>query len=923
MNESKRKLKFWGWGYEDDRLSVEEIIWLEQKWAKTLGVSHFEVTPFPRAEDIQLYPPRLAIPAALSAICNSDHYERLLHSYGHSFIDSVRKIAGDFSNPPDVIAYPENEQDVIDLLDWCSQAGAAVIPFGGGTSVVGGVEPPENYPAVVSIDMKRMNRVLEVDPVSQTALIQAGATGPDMERQLKTHNLTLRHFPQSFQFATLGGMLVTRSGGHFATLYTHIDELVESMRVVTPVGVMESRRLPGSGAGPSPDRLWLGSEGVLGIVTQAWMRLRRPPVYRSSSTVRFKDIYTAARAVRAIAQADLYPANCRVLDAAEAAANEVGDGRHALLVLTFESADHPLEAWLNRSLELCRDFGGEYEAEAARQTGEQGAATHRSGAAGQWRDRFIRMPWFREELTARGIILETFETAVTWDGFENLHDTAMEATRLAIPAALSAICNSDHYERLLHSYGHSFIDSVRKIAGDFSNPPDVIAYPENEQDVIDLLDWCSQAGAAVIPFGGGTSVVGGVEPPENYPAVVSIDMKRMNRVLEVDPVSQTALIQAGATGPDMERQLKTHNLTLRHFPQSFQFATLGGMLVTRSGGHFATLYTHIDELVESMRVVTPVGVMESRRLPGSGAGPSPDRLWLGSEGVLGIVTQAWMRLRRPPVYRSSSTVRFKDIYTAARAVRAIAQADLYPANCRVLDAAEAAANEVGDGRHALLVLTFESADHPLEAWLNRSLELCRDFGGEYEAEAARQTGEQGAATHRSGAAGQWRDRFIRMPWFREELTARGIILETFETAVTWDGFENLHDTAMEATRQAVHAATGYPGGVSCRFTHVYPDGPAPYFTFWGRGDKRRLIEQHWQIKQAASDAVIQAGGTITHHHAVGRDHRQWYDRERPEVFAAALQAAKHSLDPLGLLNPGVIIDPQVSASFLQGKTNPL
>lgn len=483
-------------------------------------------------------------------------------------------------------------------------------------------------------------------------------------------------------------------------------------------------------------------------------------------------------------------------------------------------------------------------------------------------------------------------------------EITLRPSRLKIPDSLSEICTDDHYQRLLHSYGHSFLDSVRKFARDFSNPPDVVAFPRTEQEIVQVLDWCDSVGAAVIPFGGGTSVVGGVEPPQNYPAAVTLDLKGMNRVLEVDPVSEAALIQAGATGPELERQLKEQGFTLRHFPQSFEFATLGGWIATRSGGHFATLYTHIDDLVESLRVVTPVGTLESRRLPGSGAGPAPERLWLGSEGTLGVITQAWMRVRKPPTFRASATVRFKDIYTAATALRAISQAGLYPANCRVLDAKEARANEAGDGQHAILVLTFESPDHPLEAWLKRALELCGDFGGEYDKETA---GKEEA--HRSGAAGQWRDRFIRMPWFREELTARGIISETFETAVTWDQFQNLHDSVMEATRRVLKEATGHEGGVSCRFTHVYPDGPAPYFSFYSLGDKSRLVEQHWQIKQAVSDAVMKAGGTITHHHAVGRDHRQWYDQERPPLFASTLQAAKKALDPKGLFNPGVLIDP--------------
>ena len=506
-----------------------------------------------------------------------------------------------------------------------------------------------------------------------------------------------------------------------------------------------------------------------------------------------------------------------------------------------------------------------------------------------------------ESAWAKQFRISQFEVTPT-PAVEEIH---LRPSRLAIPARLVQICTTEQYERLLHSYGYSFPDSARKFARDFSNPPDVIAYPRNEQDVLALLDWCYDAGAAVIPFGGGTSVVGGVEPPRDYPAVVTIDMKRMNRVLEIDPVSQTALIQAGTPGPELERQLKPGGLTLRFFPQSFEYSTLGGWIATHAGGHFATLHTHIDDVVESLQAVTPIGMMESRRFPASGAGPDPDRLWLGSEGILGIVTQAWVRLVKQPAFRSASTVQFQDFFSAVEAVRAISQAALYPANCRLLDPLEALINAQGDGKHAVLVLAFESADHPVNEWLKRALELCADYGGEYDTQTINQKD-----AHRSGAAGQWRERFLRMPWLREELTARGIISDTFETAITWERFPTLYTSVKEATERAVKEATGQPGVVSCRLTHIYPDGPAAYFTFGGLGNKSALVDQFWTIKKAASYALLKAGGTITHHHAVGRDHRQWYDQERPEVFATALGAVKSTYDPKWLLNPGVLIDPQ-------------
>jgi alkyldihydroxyacetonephosphate synthase len=483
-------------------------------------------------------------------------------------------------------------------------------------------------------------------------------------------------------------------------------------------------------------------------------------------------------------------------------------------------------------------------------------------------------------------------------------DLALRAPRVPVPGALSELCTTDHYERLVHTYGKSFFDSARVFARDFSNPPDVIACPRSESDLVSVLDWCDAVNAVAIPWGGGSSVVGGVEPPRTARPVVTIDLKHMGKVLEIDAMSQSARIQGGTYGPALESQLKPSGLTLRHFPQSFEYSTLGGWIATRGGGHYATLYTHIDEFVQGLRVVTPAGALESFRLPGSGAGPSPDRMFIGSEGILGIITEAWMRLRPRPTFRAATSARFADFYQAAECVRAIAQAHLYPANCRLLDPGEALVNGAGDGSHSVLVLNFESADRPMEPMMARALELVRALGGSYD-EAA--LGKQGG--QREGAAGQWRDAFLRMPYFREVLTPRGIITETFETAITWDRFRDFHDQVKRTTERAIQEVTGRPGIVTCRFTHVYPDGPAPYFSFHALGRADSLIEQCWAIKIAASEVLNQLGGTITHHHAVGRDHRRWYDRQRPALFADALRAAKKRLDPKGMLNPGVLVDP--------------
>jgi alkyldihydroxyacetonephosphate synthase len=402
--------------------------------------------------------------------------------------------------------------------------------------------------------------------------------------------------------------------------------------------------------------------------------------------------------------------------------------------------------------------------------------------------------------------------------------------------------------------------------------------------------------------------VAGVEPlvSSRYAGTVTIDLKALDRVLEVDPLSRAARIQAGATGPGLEEQLRPHGFTLRHFPQSFELSTLGGWIATRAGGHFATLYTHIDDLVESVRAITPSGEWESRRLPGSGAGPSPDRMLIGSEGILGVITEAWMRVQAKPVYRATAGVVFGSFEEGAAAVRELSQSGLYPSNCRLLDPGEAALTAADPEGRALLVLGFESADHPLGPWLDRALECCRDHGGEPRDEPRLSgTDDDGG---RGEGAGAWRAAFLQAPYLRDTMVAAGILSETFETAITWDRFEEFVAGVRERAGAALRDIYG-AGTITCRLTHVYPDGAAPYFTLLAPARRGSELEQWAHVKAAASEAVLDAGGTITHHHAVGRDHRSWYDRQRPEPFAQALRAAKAAVDPGAILNPGVLVDP--------------
>jgi alkyldihydroxyacetonephosphate synthase len=509
-----------------------------------------------------------------------------------------------------------------------------------------------------------------------------------------------------------------------------------------------------------------------------------------------------------------------------------------------------------------------------------------------------------------------------------LEEVQLRQPRLRKPSGFGDLFSDGRYERVTHALGKAYRDVVRGFRGKFENPPDLVAFPRDESEIEAVLSWAEAEGAAVIPFGGGTSVVGGIEPRLGERPAVSMDLRRLDRVLEVDSVSLAARIQAGATGPGLEGQLREHGLTLRHFPQSFEYSTLGGWIATRSGGHFATLETHIDDLVESVRAITPRGTWESRRLPASGAGPSPDRLLIGSEGILGVIAEAWVRVRPRPEFKSSVAVEFDDFQAAAEAVRELAQSGLHPSNCRLLDAVEAGTTGAGDGSAHLLLLGFESAHHPVDASLDLALAIAHDHGGKPTGRkdvSPTPTGRKRSYRDRNRPVdgqeetdrpvGAWRGAFLLAPYLRDTFVACGILSDTFETAIAWDRFDEFHATVMEAARRAVAEVCAVPVDgpgsprISCRLTHVYPDGAAPYFTVIAPAIRGGEVEQWDEIKAAVSEVLLDAGGTITHHHAVGRDHRPWYDRQRPAPFAAALRAAKTELDPAAILNPGVLIDP--------------
>jgi alkyldihydroxyacetonephosphate synthase len=509
------------------------------------------------------------------------------------------------------------------------------------------------------------------------------------------------------------------------------------------------------------------------------------------------------------------------------------------------------------------------------------------------------------------------------------HDGAPDvpAPRVAVPAELAELATQAPRDRAMCTRGRAFPDQLAGFAGDYAAAPDLVARPRSAAEVARVLEVCAERDWACIPFGGGTSVVGGVDAAlarGDRAAAVVLDLAALSGVHEVDATSRLARIGAGTLGPALEDQLAGHGLTLRHFPQSFEHSTLGGWIATRAGGHYATGATHIDDLVHAVSMITPRGALATHRHPGSGAGPEPHRLVLGSEGALGVITEAWMRVVPRPRWRASASVAFREFSAGVAAARALVQSGLGPSNARLLDANEARMHRVRFDGASVLLIGFESADHPLAPWLARAIELARDHGGEL-ASGPTHSEDQGheasqgpappdrAATRsvaeiqsRTGAAGAWRQAFFDAPYMQSALISIGVLSDTFETACSWSQFPELHARVTAAVSRALADECG-GGIVACRFTHLYPDGPAPYYTFVGALRLGGELAQWRAVKAAASEALAAAGGTITHHHAVGRVHRPWYDRERPALFGDALAAVKRELDPRGIMNPGVLV----------------
>jgi alkyldihydroxyacetonephosphate synthase len=476
---------------------------------------------------------------------------------------------------------------------------------------------------------------------------------------------------------------------------------------------------------------------------------------------------------------------------------------------------------------------------------------------------------------------------------------------------------ADREVRVAHAVGRSYPDLVKLRAGDAGSAPDAVVLPGSAAEVSALLEICSEANVAVVPFGGGTSVVGGVEPVrEGFAGAISLDLRRLDRVLEVDPRSLTARLEAGLTGPAAEAGLAQHGLTLGHFPQSFEYSTVGGWVATRSAGQASTGYGRIDELVEGLRCVTPAGELRVPALPASAAGPALRELLVGSEGVLGVICDATLRVRPVPAEHRYEGWSFRSFGEGLEALRVMEQAGASPDVARLSDRDEtrlslAMAGEEGLARRlgraylsarghengVLAIFGFDGQAEDVERRRLRTAALLRAGGGL----------SLGRAPGRA-----WLRARYAAPYLRDELLDRGIMAETLETATSWSKLEDLHGAVAAALRDSL-AERGTPPLVMCHVSHLYPSGASLYFTFLALQQREDPLGQWRAAKTAASEAIVAAGATITHHHAVGRDHAPWLRAEVGELGLELLRAAKERLDPAGIMNPGKLL-PAAEAS---------
>ncbi|KAA0023168.1 FAD-binding oxidoreductase [Antrihabitans cavernicola] len=456
-----------------------------------------------------------------------------------------------------------------------------------------------------------------------------------------------------------------------------------------------------------------------------------------------------------------------------------------------------------------------------------------------------------------------------------------------------------HEDRLIHAGGKSTFDLLRRRSGEPQAAPDAILFPADHDQVVALLAYCAENAIAVVPFGGGTSVVGGVDPARgDFAAVVTLDLRRLDALVAVDSVSGLATLGAGLTGPQAEALLGEHGLSIGHFPQSFQFASIGGYAATRSSGQASAGYGRFDDMVHRLQIATPRGTLDLGKAPASAAGPDLRELFVGSEGTLGVITAVTVRVHPVPETTGYQGWSFPNFETGAAALRSVIQTGATPTVMRLSDEAETGVNLAMSDRigsdsgvsGCLAITTFEGTPAHVEA---------------RQAEATAILLAAGGTALGAEPAQQWEHGRFNAPYMRDALLDAGVLCETMETATVWSNLGALRTAVTSALSDSL-GGQGTPPLVLCHISHTYVTGASLYFTIICAAKEDAIAQ--WSIaKKAVGDAIVSVDATITHHHAVGADHRPWMTDEVGELGVEVLRAVKAAIDPAGILNPGKLI----------------